>query len=91
MGEADAGVSCCAFDDGAAWFEQACFFGVFDDEEGGAILDGAAGVLKFSFAEDITARFFGELLEADERSLADGCVESAHGSPVVIGIVAYHQ
>jgi hypothetical protein len=30
--------------------------------------------LEFSFAEDIAARFFGESLKTDERSLANGCV-----------------
>lgn len=91
MSQTNASIPRCTFDNRAAGLDEAQPFGILDDEEGGAILDGAAGVLKFSFAEDITARFFGELLEADERSLADGCVESAHGSPVVIGIVAYHQ
>lgn len=50
MGEADAGVAGGAFDYGAAGLEQAFLLGVFDDVEGGAVLDGAAGVLEFGFA-----------------------------------------
>ena len=60
-----------AFDDGAAGFQQPCFLGVLDDEEGGAVFDGAAWVLEFGFAEDVAASFFGELFQADERGFAD--------------------
>jgi hypothetical protein len=49
-----------------------CWACIFDDEEGGAILDGAAWVLEFGLSEDIAAGFFGQSLEADERGFADG-------------------
>jgi hypothetical protein len=44
---------------------------VFDDEERGAVFDAAAGVLEFGFAQHVAARFFGELLQPDERRLAN--------------------
>jgi len=79
MRQTDAGVARCAFDNGTAGLDKAQPFGMLDDEESGAILDGATGVLEFGFAEDVAAGFFRELLEADERRLANGCVESARG------------
>jgi hypothetical protein len=69
--EADAGVSGCAFDDGAAWVEEAEALGIFDDEECGAVFYAAAGVLKFGFSEDVAAGFFAEAFEADERGFAN--------------------
>ena len=50
VGEAYARVACCAFDDGAAGFEEAALFGVFDDVVGGAVFDTTAGVLELGFA-----------------------------------------
>jgi hypothetical protein len=38
---------------------------VLDDEEGSAVLDTAARVLELGFAEDVTARLFGDLFETD--------------------------
>lgn len=73
MCEPDASVSGCAFDDGPARVEQAEALCVFDDEEGGAVFDGAAGVLEFGFAEDVATGFFGKLFEADEGGFADCC------------------
>lgn len=58
MGESNAGVASCALNHGAAWFQQTLAFGVLDDEESGAVLDGASGILEFCFAEDIAAGFF---------------------------------
>lgn len=72
MGETNASVSCCAFDDSAPWLEQASLLGSLDDKESGAVFYTAAGVLEFCFAEDVAARFFGELLEADEGRVTDG-------------------
>jgi len=48
--EAYTRVACCAFDDGAAGFQEAALFGIFDDVVGGAVFDAAAGVLEFGFA-----------------------------------------
>ena len=62
MREAYAGVSCRALYDGTPWFQQPEIFGVLDEEEGGAVFYGAAGVLEFGFAEDVAAGFFGEAL-----------------------------
>ncbi len=50
MREAYTRVACCAFDDGAAGFQEAALFGIFDDVVGGAVFDAAAGVLEFGFA-----------------------------------------
>jgi len=50
VGEAYAGVARCAFDDGAAGFEEAALFGIFDDVVGGAVFDAAARVLELGFA-----------------------------------------
>jgi hypothetical protein len=48
-------------------------FGIFDDEEGGTVFDGATWVLEFSFAEDVAAGFFRELFQADQRCLSNCC------------------
>ena len=50
MREAYTRVACCAFDDGAAGFQEAALFGIFYDVVGGAVFDAAAGVLEFGFA-----------------------------------------
>jgi hypothetical protein len=71
VGQAYACVSRGAFDDGAAWLQQAGFFGVLDDEESRAVFYAAARVLEFGFAEDGAAGFFGEFLQADEGGFAD--------------------
>lgn len=70
--EPDAGVARRAFDDGAAGAEVALLFGIPDDIQGGTIFDTAARVLEFGFAEDFTAGFVGESVQADERGVADG-------------------
>jgi hypothetical protein len=71
VGEPDASVSGCAFDDGAAWVQESEALGIFDDEERGSIFDAAAGVLEFGFAEDVAAGLFAEAFEADERGFAN--------------------
>jgi hypothetical protein len=58
-------VASCAFNNGTARTQQAGFFSVLDDEEGSAVLDTAARVLELGFAEDVTARLFGDLFETD--------------------------
>jgi hypothetical protein len=63
--EADACVAGCAFDDGAAGFEQAALFGVEDAVQGCAVLDAAAGILEFGFSEDCAVGLVGELAEVD--------------------------
>lgn len=90
MGEADAGVSGGAFDDGAAGLEEAEFLGVLDDVEGGAVFDAAAGVLEFGFAEDVAAGFFGEALEADEWCLSN-CWNMLMDVDCRMGGPAYHR
>lgn len=67
MCEANACIACCAFDDGSSGFQEASFFGMLDDVEGGAIFDGAAWILEFSFAEDIAAGLLREALQSDQR------------------------
>jgi hypothetical protein len=74
MRESNTSIPGCAFDNCTTGLDQSKTLGILDDEEGGAILDGTTGILEFSFAEDIAARFFGESLKTDERSLANGCV-----------------
>ncbi len=71
MREADAGVSRCAFDDGAAGAELAAFFGIFNHVEGSAVFDTAAGVLEFGFAVDFAAGFVGKAGEADQGGVAN--------------------
>jgi hypothetical protein len=65
VGETDSGVSGCAFNDGTARLQETLLLGILDDEEGGAVFDGATRVLEFCFSEDIAASFFGEFLQAD--------------------------
>lgn len=72
MCETNASVSGCALDDGAARLQETLALGVFDDEEGGAVLYGATRVLEFGLSEDIAAGLFREALEADKRSFTDG-------------------
>jgi hypothetical protein len=50
------------------------FFCILNHEEGGAVFDGAAGVLEFGFSEDVTAGLFGEFLQTDEGCFAN-CYE----------------
>ncbi len=70
-GEADAGVAAGGFDDGLAGLECAGAFGVFDDAEGEAVLDGAEGVEGFDF--DVEVDVGGsELVDANDRGVADG-------------------
>jgi hypothetical protein len=88
--QSNSSVSSCAFDDCAAGLDQSKTFGIFDDEEGGAILDGATGVLELSFAENVATRLFGKLLEADERGFANGCAGSEQHS-CGWTTVPYHQ
>lgn len=73
MCEANTSVSSGAFDDSTARLQKALALGVFDDEEGGAVLDRATGVLEFGLSEDIAAGLFGEALEADEGGFSDRC------------------
>ncbi len=58
MRKADARVAGCTFYYGAARLENAAFFRIEDAVEGCTVFDGAAGVLEFGFAEDLTAGFF---------------------------------
>jgi hypothetical protein len=51
--------------------EEALALGIFDDEERGAVFDGASRVLEFGFAQYVAAGFFGELLEADQGGFAN--------------------
>lgn len=90
MGEAYARVTCCAFNDCPAWVQQAEALCIFDDEEGSAVLDRASRVLEFCFPEDIATSFFGELLQADERSFADcwAVLEDIGGNR---GVHFYHR
>lgn len=76
MCEANSSVSSCAFDDGTTWLQQALTFGILNNEEGGAVLDGTSRILELCFSEDIATGLFGELLETDERSLANCWVRS---------------
>ena len=71
MCKANSGIASRAFDDGAPRLQQSESFGILDDVESGAVFDGAAWILEFSFAEDVAAGFFGEALEADEGGLPD--------------------
>lgn len=90
MRKSNTSVASCAFDNSATGMQETEAFGILDDEERSAILDGTTGVLEFSLAEDIAARFFGELLEADERGFANRCGESARHS--WLGkFMSYHQ
>ena len=50
--KADAGVSCCTFNDNAAGLEQSAFFGITDDVKRCAVLDRLSGIEKFGFAID---------------------------------------
>jgi hypothetical protein len=76
--EPDACVASCAFDHGSARVEEALALGIFDDEERGAVFDGASRVLEFGFAQDVAAGLFGELLEADQGRFANCWVVLEH-------------
>jgi hypothetical protein len=73
VGESDTRVTGGALDHRAAGAEQAPFFGVADYVERGAVFDGAAGVGELGFAEDFAAGLLGEVVQADEGCVADGC------------------
>lgn len=77
MCKTNTSVSGGAFDDSTARLQEALALGVFDDEEGGAVLDGATGILEFGLSEDVAAGLFGEALETDERSFTDRCTDGS--------------
>ena len=70
-GEADAGVAGRAFNDRVAGPELAALFGIEDDAQGGAVLDGATGVQPFCLAQNFTAGQFGQPAEPDQRGAAN--------------------
>ena len=39
---------------------QTLFLGMMHDADGSTVLDAAAGILEFSFSEDLTSRAFGQ-------------------------------
>ena len=53
---------------------------MFDDVEGRAVFDAAAGVLEFRFAQDGAAGLFAERGELDEWGVADGADEGVDGA-----------
>lgn len=60
MREPNPCVSGRAFDDRPARAQLPPFFSILDDIQRGAVLDTAAGVLEFGFAEDLAAGLVGE-------------------------------
>jgi hypothetical protein len=73
VGESDARVAGGALHHRAAGPEQPALFGVADYVERGAVFDGAAGLGELGFAEDFAAGLLGEVVQADEGCVADGC------------------
>ncbi len=69
--EADAGIAGGAFDDDAAWLQQAALLGVLDDVERGAILDRTAGVEELGLAKDRAASRLGGAAQLDQGGIAD--------------------
>ena len=70
-GESDAGVSGGPLDDGPAGAQLAARDGGADDVEGGAVLDGLAGVEKLGLSEDLAAGLLACPAEPDERGVPD--------------------
>lgn len=63
MRETDARVPRGTFNDGPAGFYQTLFFGLLDEVEGSAVLDGTAGVHELGFAVDVAAGLVAEFVE----------------------------
>ena len=70
-GESDAGVSGGALDDGPAGAQFAARNGGADDVEGGAVLDGLAGVEELGLSEDLAAGLLACPAKPDERGVPD--------------------
>lgn len=73
MRKSDSGIASGSFNDGTTGLEEALFFGVLDDEERSAVLHTTSGVLELRLAENIAAGLLGELLQANERGVANCC------------------
>src|SRR5205807_9307209 len=69
--ETNPGIAGGALDDDAARAQQPALFGVFDDVEGGAVLDRAAGVEELGLAEDRAPRLLGGPPQLYQRRLSD--------------------
>ena len=69
--KADAGIACCAFDNGAAGAQLAFGNRILDDVERRAIFHRLARIEKLRFAKNVAAGFFRCAFEADQRCIAD--------------------
>jgi hypothetical protein len=72
MGEPDARVAGGALHHDAAGFQQPALLGVLDDVKRGAILDRAARIQEFGFAEDFAAGLAAQSFQPYQRRIADG-------------------
>jgi hypothetical protein len=71
QGQSDAGVPGGGLDDGAAGLELPVALGFLDHLRRDAVLDGAAGVHVFQLHEDSGLDALGDVVELDERGVAD--------------------
>src|SRR3989442_2797009 len=69
--QAHAGVAGSAFDDRAAWFEQAFLFGIVDHADADAILDGAARVHEFGFNVNLGFQALRDAVQANQGRVPD--------------------
>ncbi len=85
MGEADSGVAGGALDDRASRLDEAALFGVLDDVEGSAVLDASSWFHELGLAEHLAAGLGADLVETDERRVADGTDKAVDGAHVCGG------
>ena len=89
-----AGVARGRLDDGPTRTEQAPALGVLDHHQGDAVRDAAPGVDRFELREDGRAHSCGDLVKADERSVADrveDALEVLHGGASVPLVRSRHE
>ena len=70
-GRADAGIARGALDNGHAFLQRARLKRVLDHLQGGAVLDGPAGIELLAFQEDVASGQFAEGGDAQQRCIAD--------------------
>ncbi len=87
QGQTDASIARCAFHDDPAGLQRARGLGLLHDGQGGAVLDGLAGVQELSLAQNLAAGGVRQAVQADERRVADEVDDAGDGQGVSLGLV----
>jgi hypothetical protein len=88
VSEPDAGIARRTLDDGAAGQEPPAALGVIDDGARSAVFHRAAGIHELGLAEDLAARQLAEMVEPDQRSVAD-CIGEAVADAHAVSLTGF--